>query len=264
MSNVYLTPFVFDDALVRIYMDASGNPWFVAKDVCAVLEIGNSRQALSYLEEDEKGVITSDTLGGRQEMSTVSESGLYSLIFRSRKPEAKRFRTWVTGEVLPTIRKTGGYAVPGGEVPPLPELPELPETAKRLKPLLRERVLASAIQAARLVGATTQAEIDALFIRYCQLVSDRPPGTGVRLPGMSLAPDTEEANVQRFIEQHLEPAPRAKLWASDLYACFARWWRGQFDARVPSPRLLGRIMQECYVRRKAGNIFYEGVTIRNQ
>ncbi len=86
-----------------------GEPWFVAADVCRALGLGNSRQTLSYLDDDEKGVITSDTLGGKQEMSTINEPGLYSLILRSRKPEAKAFKRWITHEVIPSIRKTGGY-----------------------------------------------------------------------------------------------------------------------------------------------------------
>lgn len=85
-----------------------GEAWFVAKDVCEVLGIGNTSQALSYLEDDERGVTTNDTPGGNQQVSIVNESGLYSLILRSRKPEAKLFKRWITHEVLPTIRKTGG------------------------------------------------------------------------------------------------------------------------------------------------------------
>ena len=86
-----------------------GQTWFAAADVCAVLEIANPRAAISRLEDDEKGVATADTLGGEQEINTINESGLYSLIFQSRKPEARAFRRWVTGEVLPSIRKTGHY-----------------------------------------------------------------------------------------------------------------------------------------------------------
>lgn len=85
--------------------------WFVAKDVCNCLEVGNSSQALSRLDDDEKDIILTDTLGGKQELSAVNESGLYSLVLSSRKPEAKRFKKWVTSEVLPSIRKNGGYIV---------------------------------------------------------------------------------------------------------------------------------------------------------
>jgi len=90
-----------------------GQTWWVASHVCAVLEIANPRDALVHLDDDEKGVAITDTLGGPQEANVVNESGLYHLIFRSRKPQAKTFRRWVTSEVLPSIRKTGRYEVPG-------------------------------------------------------------------------------------------------------------------------------------------------------
>jgi len=87
----------------------NGEPWFVAADVCAALEIVNSRDAMTRLDSDEKGVVSTDTLGGKQEVSIVNESGLYALVLGSRKPEAKAFKRWITHEVIPTIRKTGGY-----------------------------------------------------------------------------------------------------------------------------------------------------------
>lgn len=88
----------------------------MAKDVCRVLDISNHNDAMSTLDEDEKGVAISDPLspGGAQQVRTVSESGLYALIFRSRKEQAKVFRRWVTGEVLPAIRRTGSYHRPMG------------------------------------------------------------------------------------------------------------------------------------------------------
>ncbi|MFR9546725.1 MAG: Bro-N domain-containing protein, partial [Rikenellaceae bacterium] len=84
-------------------------PWVVAKDVCEILGIEKHRDAISRLDDDERGSVKLDTLGGMQTMSIINESGLYSLIFRSNKPEAKVFRKWVTSEVLPTIRKKGYY-----------------------------------------------------------------------------------------------------------------------------------------------------------
>mgnify|MGYP001774192689 CR=1 FL=1 len=87
-----------------------GEPWFVAKDVCMLLDLSNPRDILAkVLDDDEKGVDTIYTLGGRQQMSIINESGLYHLIFVSRKPEAKAIRRWVTGTVLPSIRRTGSY-----------------------------------------------------------------------------------------------------------------------------------------------------------
>ena len=84
-------------------------PWFVAKDVCDALTIGNNRDAVSLLDDDEKLTSAVPTSGQNRKMWFINESGLYNLIFQSRKPEAKAFRKWVTGEVLPTLRKTGRY-----------------------------------------------------------------------------------------------------------------------------------------------------------
>mgnify|MGYP000655459221 FL=1 len=86
-----------------------GTPLFVAKDICDALGISKYRDALTRLDEDERASISVDTLGGKQSMIAVNESGLYTLVFQSRKPEAKAFRKWVTGEVLPNIRKHGFY-----------------------------------------------------------------------------------------------------------------------------------------------------------
>lgn len=89
-----------------------GEPWFVASDVCRALEIANNRDALTRLEQDEKGVALTDTPGGTQEVTIVNEPGLYALVLGSRKPEAKAFKRWVTHEVIPSIRKHGMYATP--------------------------------------------------------------------------------------------------------------------------------------------------------
>lgn len=103
----------------------NGQTWFVAKDVCKVLGIEKARNAVSRLEDDEREPVLVDTLGGTQRMSAVSESGLYHLVFQSRKPEARKFRRWVTGEVLPQIRMTGGYRLTAsrGQARPAPNGP---------------------------------------------------------------------------------------------------------------------------------------------
>lgn len=96
-------------------IDRNGEPWFVLIEVCKRLDISNPRDAASRLDDDEKdGVGITDAIGRTQRMTIINESGLYSIILRSNKPEAKRFKKWVTSEVLPTIRKTGGYH---GKVP---------------------------------------------------------------------------------------------------------------------------------------------------
>lgn len=86
-----------------------GEPWWVLKDVCEVLGLSSPHKVFERLDDDEKGRNQIPTLGGEQEMTVVNESGLYNVILRSDKPEAKPFRKWVTSEVLPSIRKNGGY-----------------------------------------------------------------------------------------------------------------------------------------------------------
>ena len=111
-----ITPFTFNGQAIRVAAQ-DGEHWFASADVCGLLKIRNPRSAVARLDDDEKGVANNDTLGGTQALSVVNESGLYHLIFRSRKPQAKAFRRWVTTEVLPSIRKTGSYKTAGAEAP---------------------------------------------------------------------------------------------------------------------------------------------------
>ncbi len=107
-----LQVFSYNSSEVRTVM-RDGEPWFCLKDVCAVLGISKYRDVAARLDPDEREPVRVDTLGGTQEMVFINKSGLYSVILRSDKPEAKPFRKWVTSDVLPTIRKTGGYGVDG-------------------------------------------------------------------------------------------------------------------------------------------------------
>lgn len=96
-------------------IDRNGEPWFVLTEVCAKLDIANPRDAASRLDDDEKDAVgIPDAIGRTQKTTIINESGLYSVILRSVKPEAKRFKKWITSEVLPSIRKTGGY---GARIP---------------------------------------------------------------------------------------------------------------------------------------------------
>ena len=109
--NTGIQTFNFNNATMRTLTDENGEPWFVAKDVCDILSIENSRRATAELDTDEKNTVTiSDGIPGNPNKTIISEPGLYALIMRSRKPEAKEFKRWVTHEVLPSIRKHGIYA----------------------------------------------------------------------------------------------------------------------------------------------------------
>ncbi len=104
-----LSIFMFEERTAVRLLDRDGEAWFVLNDICRALDVANPRQAARQLDDDEKDVISSDTLGGRQPLTIVSEAGLYALILSSRKPEARRFKRWVTHEVLPALRRTGVY-----------------------------------------------------------------------------------------------------------------------------------------------------------
>lgn len=108
-----LTPFKFENKVIGVVMDDAGNPWFNANEICNVLCYSNQRDAIAR-HVDAEDVAKRDTLtsGGKQSINHVNESGMYALIFGSTKPEAKRFKRWVTSEVLPAIRKTGSYSAP--------------------------------------------------------------------------------------------------------------------------------------------------------
>lgn len=115
MSNIQI--FNYQNNEVRT-VELNGEPWFVLKDVCNILGVVNDRNVAARLDEDEKDVCQMDTLGGTQNVTVVNESGLYNVILRSDKPEAKPFRKWVTSEVLPSIRKNGGYIAGQQELSP--------------------------------------------------------------------------------------------------------------------------------------------------
>jgi prophage antirepressor-like protein len=108
MMNELQKVFSYHNAKIRTVI-LGGEPWFVAKDVCEILEIQNHIDAIKRLDNDEKGVVSIYPLGQKQEANAVNEFGLYNLILGSRKEEAKQFKRWVTHEVLPSIRKTGSY-----------------------------------------------------------------------------------------------------------------------------------------------------------
>jgi anti-repressor protein len=153
-----ILPFNFEERPVRIE-DRDGQPWFVAADICAALDIANHRDALSRLDEDERASVVVDTPGGAQSVAAVSESGMYSLVMRSRKAAAKRFRRWVTGEVLPTIRRSGMY----GASAPAIDLND-PETLQRALLAMTSRTISAEARVTQAEEATeaVRTKADAL------------------------------------------------------------------------------------------------------
>lgn len=118
MTDTALTPFHYGDERVRAYEDEEGTAWFIATDVARILGHRDAANALKGVDEDERGTTIVSTPGGEQTLSTVSEAGLVTVLMRARVEAAKPFRRWITHEVLPSIRKTGSYSLPGASVAP--------------------------------------------------------------------------------------------------------------------------------------------------
>ena len=174
-----IVPFTYEGTAIRV-LTINEAPWWVAADVAGPLALANIRSSLALLDDDEKGVHTMDTLKGGQQMAIISEAGLYSLILRSRKPEAKQFKRWVTHEVLPAIRRTGIYAVE-----PQSQLSEdeivhqaLQITARRVEQL--EADLAKALPKANTWDALCSGRGDHSITDAAKLLSSTGIATGPR------------------------------------------------------------------------------------
>lgn len=181
--------FQYQDQPVRT-VQRDGEPWFVLKDVCAVLGLGTPARVAERLEEDEvSSTHLIDSLGRQQGMTIINESGLYNVILRSDKPEARPFRKWVTAEVLPSIRKTGGYISGQDSLSP-------------------EELMAKALMVARKTLAERDARISALTVEnqilqpkaeYFDQLVDRNLLTGFRETAKLL-----EVSPKRFVDFLLE------------------------------------------------------------
>lgn len=149
-------------------LEKDGQPWFIAKDVCECLEIKNSRDAVSRLDEDEKDVVLTDTPGGNQKLQVVNEYGLYTLILSSRKPEARKFKRWITHEVIPSIRKHGAYMT--DEV--IEKVLTDPDTIIKLATQLKEE-RQKRLQAERLTNQIAVSENSLLVREVAKIASKR-------------------------------------------------------------------------------------------
>ena len=156
---------------VRVVMKDE-EPWFIAKDVTDVLGFRNASDAIRTLDSDEKDTHIVRTLGGAQEMISISEAGMYTLALRSRKPQAKPFRRWVTHEVLPAINRTGSYAIPQTQLQTAAQIIEQicddpitctvlsTKIAARIKPSIVTDIALQASREALLLNTTRNNKID--------------------------------------------------------------------------------------------------------
>jgi prophage antirepressor-like protein len=234
-----ILPFDFNGNEIRT-LGTWDAPLFVAADVCAVLEISNVSQACSYLDEDEKGIISSDTLGGKQDLLCVSESGLYSLVLRSRKPQAKAFKKWITAEVIPSIRKTGQYST-GQTTAPLKSLPAYHEAIATNEFL---RSVTSGLVKAGLDPLLVEAHIISQTVRFHPDVAPQLESAKLLIPQQTQLQSTDLLLNPTDIGNRLNPKISPKAVNLMLTGCGLQFRTGSKDNRyelTESGKQFGRV-----------------------
>ena len=249
-----LMPFAFEEQLVRCRLDERGEPWFVAKDVALALGYQwNGVSRIAHVPEEWRRVTSVVTLrGDEQNMQLLSEQGLYFFVARSDKPRALPFQKWLAGEVLPSLRRTGRYALPeaGEEAPDLPVIPEM----YALRPAMRQRLWQDALQTARLDNGGSAAAVR-WFARLCRMVTARP--VDVREPGRECA-----ARILRFADEECRRDAGGRVNASHLYEAFALWWCARFADTVPAIHVFGRVMPARFAKvKRGGKTWYLGLSL---
>ena len=242
--------FNYEDKEIRI-LDIDGEPWWVAKDVCDVLELGNITEALRGLDEDELSSVSLKSGGQAREMSIISDPGLYSLILRSRKPEAKVFKRWITHDVLPAIRKTGMYQNPVFQEA-IMQTPEIELDYKTARYAL------DGVTAFR--DVMTIAMKKRIMRRYYKLigVSSEIEADGGDEDCFS---DDFISQIECFINECCVIDPLAQCSRNDFYECFSRWCLAHgldVPSRTKVIRSINRMGRlDCGINAKCR--FFEGV-----
>ena len=262
MHNNTLTPFAFDDALVRVHMDEDGNHWFVAKDVALALGYQwNGSACISHVPEEwqrVRSVLTHSR--GKQEMLCLTEQGLYFFLGRSDKPKALPFQKWLAGEVLPALRKTGQYTMPGCEVEDAGEeqevcesgnaaFLELPPAVKRMSVRDRKDCMSFALQMARQTNIVNPADIYTLFLSFCMNLCSNASALPQR------PKENERANVRLFVEECCEQGnPKRRVPLNSIYNAYRDWCHDQERPLEPVTRhkfmeYLARVAPWCKIIR---------------
>lgn len=247
-----IVQFSFESSSIRTLGDAI-SPLFVAADVAAILGYGSTKDATRILDDDEKQTVSIDTNGGKQSMTAVTESGLYAMILKSRRPEAKRFRKWVTSEVLPAIRKTGRYEAQETITPAEQRAIQREVAIRAHKTASNYRTIYRAIKARYQIARydqlpRTQLEDCLDFIREVELdVPEVPHAT---------RPDGGCPHCG------LHPIPAGSIVLSAHEAenlrTFVYYWRYLFREDLETVLKLMRLLQSPFAPR-----FYEAVTSMN-
>lgn len=257
MNAPAMLSFTFEGTQLRGFEDGDES-WFVAQDACSLLGIANVSDALSKLDEDEKGIVTTDTLGGHQQLLIVSESGLYVLIFRSRKQEAKRIRKWVTQEVLPTIRKTGRYELAANDADDHSKGVAVADTICLESPddVDRMRVMIALVREARHAYGPKSA-------RELWETIGLPDVQRVRLPTGEFLVDEVDRSIRDWLDTRCVVAPDARTKAMELFNDY-RDWCGERDVEACSQQTFGRQMTRAGIRSFHSNVTWRrGIRLRD-
>ncbi|WP_127078355.1 BRO family protein [Rhodomicrobium lacus] len=235
-----VTAFDFEELPVRVIL-RDGQPWFILADVCRVLDIANSRDAASRLDEDEKGVGTTDTLGGKQSQITINESGLYSLILTSRKENAKRFKKWVTSEVLPAIRRTGEYRVPatGSDI-------VMPDDWRYQDANTEDLKICVALLREARYNHGKKAAVEL----WRRLSPPLPPIDAI-----------SKDDVSRFVREVIRSAPGNRVKADALYARYRLWCRENGIEPLTMTALGRRLQTFDFEKRKRTGVYYMNIAL---
>ncbi|KZK81772.1 hypothetical protein PsW64_02361 [Pseudovibrio sp. W64] len=243
----------FEDNLVRI-VKLEGEPWFVGKDVCRSLDIGKHHQALDALDEEERGTYTVGTPSGDQQMIVISEPGLYRLIFRSRKPEAERFKRWLAHDVLPSIRKTGAYTPKGERLVDRADLGSLTEVANK------SRLVEIA---AKISGPRAACELwEKLDL---PMVSSFTPRK-VEIPTGIVASSAEQ--LRTFIEEGCQLDPDYTITARAMFLAYKDWAHTEGHPII-TETAFGRAMLHLtqdynFLKIKARVVTYRGLRVKEE
>lgn len=247
-----IVQFSFESSSIRTLGDAI-SPLFVAADVAAILGYGSTKDATRILDDDEKQTVSIDTNGGKQSMTAVTESGLYAMIFKSKRPEAKRFRKWVTSEVLPAIRKTGRYEAQTTITPAEQRAIQREVAIRAHKTSSNYRTIYRAIKARYQIARydqlpRTQLEDCLDFIREVELDVPEVPHT------------THPDGGCPHCGLHPIPAGAIVLSAREAenLRTFVYYWRYLFREDLETVLKLMRLLQSPFAPR-----FYEAVTSMN-
>lgn len=270
MTTAYpAVPYYFQSEEVRT-ISIGNSPWFVARDICNILSLSNISMALERIPDTHKGINQIDTLGGVQQMAIVSEPGLYRLIIRSDKPQAEPFMEWITGEVLPAIRKTGQYSLANHYEPFVPategtaaiSVPRLEEAARGVKAaMIMARAYGWKTEDARQYA--NKVVLDITGIDTLALLNI-PVKQGMATPPLRDPREELTQIVGQYLEERCAIDVSERVSSTELYTDFTNWFMNFHVGEIPTQALFGSIMSNYRRRVKSGGIiFYSGIAVRN-